>query len=169
MVKMKLKPIVIPDNVKISVSGNKIIVEGPKGKVEKEIKGRKVKIEIENRNVNVESEHKEMINTVRAIIANMIKGVTEGYEKKLVVRYSHFPVKLSYKNGFLIIENFLGEKVPRKAKVPKNVNVKIGNNEIILESVDKEAIGQAYANIRAASKIKEKDIRVFQDGIYLAD
>ena len=166
---MRIKPIYVPNNVELEVIGNKIIAKGPKGTLEKEIKGRKVKITIENKTVNVESDDKAMINTTKAIIANMIKGVLNGYEKKLIIRYSHFPIKVSFKEGFLFIENFLGEKRPRKAKIPTNVNVKIGNNEVILESVDKEAIGQAYANIRTAVKIKEKDIRIFQDGIYLAE
>jgi large subunit ribosomal protein L6 len=163
---MRLKPINIPENVSIEAHGSKIIVKGPKGTIEKDFKAKDIEIIVKGKDIEVKSNKKEMINTIRALINNMIRGVTEGFSEKLVIRYAHFPVKLTVKGNTLYIENFLGEKSARKATIPKGVVVKPSGQEILLESNDKEALGQAVANIRAAVRIKEKDIRVFQDGIY---
>jgi large subunit ribosomal protein L6 len=65
------------------------------------------------------------------------------------------------------IENFIGERYPRIATIAENVEVSVKGDDVIVSGPDKEAIGQTSTNIRRACRIKEKDPRVFQDGIYL--
>jgi large subunit ribosomal protein L6 len=74
-------------------------------------------------------------------------------------------VKLA--GGKVVIENFLGERYPRTAKVVGSAQVKIQGDEVTVSGVNKEDVGQTMANIEQATKIKGKDPRVFQDGIYL--
>ncbi|MEM4296647.1 MAG: 50S ribosomal protein L6 [Candidatus Anstonellales archaeon] len=164
---MRLKHILIPENVEVKADKNVVQIKGPKGSIEKTF-SKDVDIKVSGTNIEVNASNKALINTVRAIINNMIEGVTKGFEKKLVVRYAHFPVKFVLKGNTLLIENFLGEKEPRKARIPNGVVVKPSGQFVILQSVDKEALGQAAANIKTAVKIRQKDIRVFQDGIYEA-
>ena len=141
-------------------------VKGPKGEIEKKLKGKNIKIEVKDGVVDVKTDDKAMINTSLAHIKNMIKGVKEGYTRKMVIRYSHFPMNLEVKGNDLIIKNFIGEREPRKAKIVGNTSVNIKGQEITIEGVDKEAVSQTVANIRQVTKIREKDFRVFQDGIY---
>jgi large subunit ribosomal protein L6 len=66
------------------------------------------------------------------------------------------------------VNNYFGEKVPRAAKILDGVNVKVSNKtEITVSGIDKEAVGQTAANIERCTTIKNRDRRVFQDGIYL--
>ena len=78
---------------------------------------------------------------------NMVKGVTDGFHYKMRIIFSHFPIKTSVKGNELIIENFLGERHPRRAKILEGVIVKISGDSISLEGNDKEMVGQDTAVI----------------------
>jgi large subunit ribosomal protein L6 len=97
----------------------------------------------------------------------MIHGVSEGIVYKLKMVYSHFPINLKIQGDLIKIENFLGERYPRKAKIPERVEVDIKGQDIEVRGIDKEKVGQTAANIEQATKIKNRDPRVFQDGIYI--
>jgi len=83
--------------------------------------------------------------------------------------YAHFPmtVKATQSQNKVIIENFLGERYPRTAKIIGHSQVEIQGDEVIITGINKEEVGQTMANIEQATKIKGRDPRVFQDGIYL--
>ena len=76
-------------------------------------------------------------------------------------------MNVSLEKEKLIIKNFLGEKTPRTAKIPKGVELDINRDLITIKSVDKELAGQAAANLESATKITKRDRRVFQDGLYI--
>ena len=97
----------------------------------------------------------------------MIKGVTDGFVYQMKVVYSHFPMKVSVKGNELVIENFLGEKHPRKAKLYGDVKVNVKGDTVTVEGINREEVGQTAANIEHATRVKNRDIRVFQDGIYI--
>ena len=71
------------------------------------------------------------------------------------------------KDDEIIIKNFLGEKIPRKSKILMGVDIKIEGDTITVRSQNKELAGQTAANLETATKVKNKDLRVFQDGIYI--
>jgi len=108
-----------------------------------------------------------MMNTISQHIRNMIKGVQEKFEYKLKVCFSHFPITVKQEDKKIIVQNFLGEKVPREMILPEGVEVNFDKTEIIVKSVDKELAGQAAANFEVVTKIRGRDKRVFQDGIYI--
>ena len=166
------KDITIPPEVKVEKSGDEVIVSGPKGDLRRQFVHPRLQIEVKGDKVSVycefpRKEEKALVGTWAAHINNMIKGVTEGFEYHMKLVYSHFPVKISVKGDTFVIENFLGEKKPRTAKILEGVKVNIDKDIVKISSIDKEKAGQTAANIERATKIKGYDIRVFQDGIYI--
>jgi len=99
----------------------------------------------------------------------MIVGVTKGYEYRMKVVYSHFPIQLKAASDELIINNFLGERKSRSARVLPGTKVEIGKDEVVITGIDKENVGQTMANIEQATRVHGFDIRIFQDGIYLIE
>ena len=78
-------------------------------------------------------------------------------------------MNISIANNTLIIKNFLGEKIPREAKILPGVEVKIDGDLIKLKGIDIEATGQTASNIEQACRITNKDRRVFMDGIWMTN
>ena len=110
-----------------------------------------------------------LIKTIVSIINNLIIGVQTNYKYVSKVAYSHFPctVRVDEKTQNIFVENFLGERAPRKAKYPDNVKVEVKGEDVYFIGPDKEALGQTAANVKTACRIRKKDPRVFQDGVYL--
>ena len=106
-------------------------------------------------------------------LRNMNKGLSEGFEYRLKAVYSHFPMTLKVEGSVLTINNLFGERVPRKAELPwtpAEVTVKVENKtEVVVTGADKEKVGQTSANIERACRIRGRDRRVFQDGIYIVE
>ncbi|AGK60148.1 LSU ribosomal protein L6P [Archaeoglobus sulfaticallidus PM70-1] len=169
----------IPEGVEVSIEGDDvkgytIKAKGQKGENSRYLKFRGVKIVKEDSKVRVYTEdgkikQKAMVGTFAAHIRNLIKGVTEGFEYKLRVVYAHFPVKLRVEGREVVIENFLGEKHPRRSKIVGRCEVKIQGNDIIVTGIDKEECGQTAANLEQTTRIKNLDQRIFQDGIYIVE
>jgi len=159
----------IPEGIGVNLDGNILKLNKDGKEIEKklpyipEIKENKLVFYAEKPN----KIDKKMIKTSIAHINNMIKGLEEGYEYKLKICSVHFPMNVSVQNNKVIIKNFLGESVPREAKIVEGVEVKINGEEIVVKSHDKEKAGQTAANIEQATKIKNRDRRIFQDGIFI--
>lgn len=164
----------IPNDVQIEIVNNTIKVKGPKGSVERKLARPKIKISKENNKLILTTtiakpskREKTIIGTFKSHIQNLIKGVTEGYVYKLKICSSHFPMNVSIEGNFVVIKNFIGEKIPRKAKILPNVNVKVEGDVIIVEGVDIENVAQTANRIEQTTAIKARDRRVFQDGCYI--
>lgn len=108
-----------------------------------------------------------MLNTALSHLKNIRNGFEKEYEYKLVIVYSHFPMNVSVKDRYIEINNFAGEKKPRKAKIAGNTKVEVKGKEVFVRSHNKESAGQTAANIESATKVKDKDRRIFQDGIWI--
>ena len=110
---------------------------------------------------------KKIMNTLFSHIQNMIQGVQEKFVYELKICHGHFPFTVKIEGKKAIIKNFLGEKVDRKVDLLEGADFEIKKDLIIVRSVNKELAGQAAANFEFATKIKGRDKRVFQDGIYI--
>jgi len=88
---------------------------------------------------------------------------------KLKIIYAHFPVSVEIKGKEIMIKNFIGEKQPRRARIMGSTKVESKGTEMNLSGNSKEDIGQTFANIKSATKIRNRDSRVFQDGFYLVE
>jgi large subunit ribosomal protein L6 len=174
-----IERIIEAKNVEVRVegetsSGYLVTVNGKKGKNSRFLKFKGVYIEKENGRIRVyakenKSKLRATVGTFASHINNLIKGVTEGFEYRLKVVYSHFPIKVRVEGREVVIENFLGEKNPRRAKIVGRADVKVQGNEILVKGVDKEECGQTAANLERATRVKGLDVRVFQDGIYIVE
>lgn len=162
----------IPEGVEVSIKGNVVNVKGPEGENSREFKIGKMDLKMKDNKVIIsykkatKKEKKEM-NTLAAHIKNMIKGIQEKFEYELKVCFSHFPITVKVEGDKAIIKNFLGEKVDRSCKIPKNVEIDVKKDFITIKSTDRELAGQAAANFEIATKIRARDKRIFQDGIYI--
>jgi large subunit ribosomal protein L6 len=163
--------ITIPDSVTATLEDNNIKIKGEKGDLTRTIDHPKIRIKIESKKIIIESKNvrrkeKALLGTYKAHIKNMIKGVTDGFEYKMKTVFSHFPIKTSVEENYFVIQNFLGERSPRKALILDGVNVETKGEDVTVTGFDKEKVGQTVANIERATKVKKRDIRVFQDGVY---
>ncbi len=166
----------VPDGVEVEIDGYKVTVSGENGKITRtfrHIYG--VDIEKNGNVVTVSSESekrrkKAIVGSILAHIKNMITGVTEGFTAELKVIYSHFPVtvKVDDKKNEVIIQNFLGEKEPRKSDIMgETTKIEVKGSDIIVKGPNIEAVGQTAANMERATNIKDHDRRIFQDGIFI--
>ena len=149
-----------------------LAVKGPKGEMKREFSHPAARAEIKEGTVifSSDSERKKdraIVGTWAAHFRNMCAGVSGGWEARLKVVYSHFPMKLSVEGNRVIIGNFLGERKNREAKIVGKAKVEIAKDEIIITGIDKEEVGLTAANIERAAKVQGYDRRVFQDGCHL--
>ena len=161
-----------PEGVSISLSGDELTVKGPKGTLSRTFFHPKLKMAVAGDNVKISTvlprkKERALFGTWRAHVKNMFKGTEFGFEYKMKIVYAHFPIKASVKGNEFVIENFLGEKYRRMARIMGESKVKTSGDEVIITGHDIENVSQTAANIEQATKIKRYDPRVFQDGIYI--
>ena len=176
-IKMKkniLQEIEIPKDVEASIEDNILVIKGKEGENKRKFDTNKLIFEKKDNKIIIGNKkatkrEKKAINTSISHIKNMIKGVQKKFEYTLKIVSSHFPISVELKENEAIIKNFLGEKIPRKSKIPDGVNVKIEGDIIIVTSYDKEIAGQTAANFEQTTRIKMKDRRIFQDGIFITN
>jgi len=166
----------IPDGVKVKFDKGSNILEvtGPLGTLTRTFIHPKLTITAKGKNIELfcnmpRKKDLALFGTWLAHIKNMLTGVTDGFEYKMKIVYSHFPIKTRVQDEFVVIENFLGEKQPRKAKIMGETKVKISGDQIIINGINVEHVSQSAANIELATVIKNFDPRIFQDGIYITD
>ena len=103
--------------------------------------------------------------------AALVLGTAKGFECEMRIVYSHFPMKVSVneERSIVLIENFLGERHPRTARIMGETEVTVKGDTVKLKGNSKEDVGQSAANIEQATKIRGYDPRVFQDGVYITE
>ncbi len=174
MMKESKEIVPIPEGVNVEIEGKLIKVSGPKGELQRELDFPRISIEEKDKEIVVSTEiprrrERAIMGTFASHIRNMMMGVTEGFERKLRIVYSHFPIQVKVMGDVVSISNFLGERKPRRAKILGNSNVQVSGDEVIVTGIDKEMVSQTAANIEQATRIKRFDPRVFQDGIYVVE
>ena len=143
-------PVDIPEKVTVAIESNMVSVEGPKGKLSHQFPNA-VKISQEDAQVNVEPANnsrfaKAMYGTARALIANMVNGVTNGYSKDLEISGVGFRAAL---NGNKLDMN-LGYSHPCIYDIPEGIKITVAENtKLKVEGIDKQLVGEVAASIRA--------------------
>jgi large subunit ribosomal protein L6 len=163
--------IIIPEGVTVTKENDTLTIKGEKGELKRIFSHPKINIKINTDNIEVTikdvlRKEKALIGTYIAHIKNMIRGVSKGFKYKMKTVFSHFPIKTSVEGNQFVIQNFLGERSARHAKIIDGVEVEAKGEDITVTGIDKEKVGQTVANIERATRVKKRDIRVFQDGVY---
>lgn len=157
------KPIPILEGVKVEIIKSKIKVKGPKGELEREMPSA-VKVVIEDgqilvQRLNEDKRSKSLHGTLRSLIFNMVKGVSEGFEKVLEVVGMGY--KATLENGVLTLR--VGYSHLVRYTGPEDVGIEVPNsNTIRVFGCDKQKVGEVAAEIRAVKKpepYKGKGIR----------
>ncbi|WP_128476394.1 50S ribosomal protein L6 [Halorussus pelagicus] len=164
----------IPDDVTAEQDHLELTVEGPEGAVTRRLWYPDVSVSVEDESVVIESEEEDAktnatVGTFESHVRNMFHGVTEGWEYTMEVFYSHFPMQVRAENGEVVIENFLGEKAPRTTDIHGDTTVSVDDEVLTLSGPSIEDVGQTAADIEQLTRVKDKDTRVFQDGVYITE
>jgi large subunit ribosomal protein L6 len=145
------KPLPLPEKVKFSVAGSKVTIEGPKGKLEREFPaGISFTQEGSTLLVGRDAETREaraLHGLSRALLANMVVGVTQGYTKELLINGVGYRADLEGTSRLVLK---LGYTEDKKFDIPSGLSVKVEdkNTRIVLSGIDKEVVGQSAATIR---------------------
>jgi large subunit ribosomal protein L6 len=97
----------------------------------------------------------------------MMSGVQEKFEYVVKICSSHFPMTFELNGNVAVVKNFLGEKEARTTELPEGVELDVKGEIITIKSADKELAGKTVSKLEKLTKIRGRDIRVFQDGLYL--
>ena len=166
--------VTIPEGVTASLSEDGVVtMQGPKGSLSRNFTSSFIQLLQDGSGLIVRVDlprrkQRALAGTWNAHLNNMVKGVTEGFTYNLKAFYSHFPMTLEVKGREFVVNNYFGERVPRRADILTGVDVKVNNKvEVTVTGIDKENVGQTAANIERCAVVKNRDRRVFQDGIYL--
>jgi large subunit ribosomal protein L6 len=158
------QPVLIPDKVKVSVNGDVVLVEGPKGKVQKTF-APVVKVTVADKKVTFaptdESRFaKAMYGTARSVVAGMVKGVTDGYSKDLEIQGVGFKAALKGKQ----LDLALGYSHPILMEIPDGIKVTVvEGTKVKVEGADKQLVGAVTAEIRGyypPEPYKGKGVRI---------
>ncbi|MBX4196607.1 50S ribosomal protein L6 [Candidatus Pacearchaeota archaeon] len=174
---MKLKfteKLPLPSDIECSVEGRTITCKKGSLSLSKPISLSSIRAKVEENHLVFECDkanksHVKVIRSYMAHVRNMIAGLNEPFVYILQAANVHFPMTLKIEGKRLLINNFLGEKKPRIAEIVGNVDVDVKGQVITIRSPDREQAGQTAANIEKATKVRNRDRRVFQDGIYITD
>ena len=171
MISIPIKP-----EVKAEISENEIKVSGKLGENTRKFNDLLINVKIDNNNIIIDSNKikklekkaKKIEQTMATQIINDMNGVSKYYEIEMQVVSAHFPITAERIEDMFFIKNIIGERAKRSTKIIKNTKVEINNQKIKIYGINLDDVCQTAANIRKLCKIREKDSRVFQDGIYYA-
>ena len=143
------KPILVPDAVTVEVAPGRVAVKGPKGELT-QVLSTDMKVEQADGVLTVErptnrGEHRALHGLTRSLIANMVEGVTEGFEKRLEIQGVGYRAQLKGKN----LEMALGYSHPVSIEAPEGIEFEVPQpTEVIVRGIDKQLVGQVAADIR---------------------
>ncbi|HEY5708424.1 MAG TPA: 50S ribosomal protein L6 [Solirubrobacterales bacterium] len=143
------KPIAVPDAVTVELAPGRVAVKGPKGELA-QVLSADMKVQQADGVVTVErptnrGEHRALHGLTRSLIANMVEGVTEGFEKRLEIQGVGYRAQLKGKN----LEMALGYSHPVSIEAPEGIEFEVPQpTEVIVRGIDKQLVGQTAADIR---------------------
>jgi large subunit ribosomal protein L6 len=143
------QPIQIPDGVDVEVAPGKVKVKGPKGELN-QVVSREMKVAVEDGTLTVErptdrGEHRALHGLTRSLIANMVEGVTEGFERRLEIQGVGYRAQLKGK----ALEMSLGFSHPVTVEAPDGIEFEVPQpTEVVVRGIDKQLVGEIAARIR---------------------
>lgn len=175
MSRIAKNPITLPDGVKVTITGQRVCVEGSKGKLERELHALVTINQDENRLIFAPTETAEsrvgwmFAGTSRALVNNMIIGVSQGYERKLLLVGVGYRAAVKGK----VLDLTLGFSHPVNFKIPEGVTIETpAQTEVVVKGIDKQFVNQVAAKIRDYRRpepYKGKGVRYSDERIILKD
>lgn len=142
-------PVTLPSGVEVNIQGSFVRVKGPKGELQRTFSPR-IKIALEDGQIVVTRhtdapDDKALHGTTRAVLANMVQGVSTGFEKKLQIEGVGYRAELEGKTLVL----YVGYSHPVRIEPPAGIAFAVEKNEIAVRGIDKELVGQVATDIRS--------------------
>ncbi len=143
-------PIPIPQEVKVDIQGNRVSIEGPKGKLSRELRP-EIKVSLKDKEIVVERTSnrrfdRSLHGLSRTLIANMVKGVTQGYNRVLEIKGVGYKAEIKGK----ILSLSLGFSLPILFIPPDGIKIELeGPTKIVVWGIDKELVGLVASHIRS--------------------
>jgi large subunit ribosomal protein L6 len=143
------KPIAVPDGVEIDVKPGMVSVKGPRGELS-QVVSPDMKVSKDNGTLTVErptdrGEHRALHGLTRSLIANMVEGVTNGYEKRLEIQGVGYRARLQGKT----LELSVGYSHPVSVTAPDGIEFEVpAPTQVIVRGIDKQLVGEIAARIR---------------------
>ena len=143
------QPIPLPDGVSVEVKPGAVSVKGPKGELN-QVVSREMKVELADGTVTVErptdrGEHRALHGLTRSLVANMVEGVTDGFEKRLEIQGVGYRAQLKGKS----LEMALGYSHPVTLEPPEGIEFEVPQpTQVVVRGIDKQLVGETAARIR---------------------
>ncbi len=171
---MTQQTVKIPEGFEANYKEGALTISDGSQELEKKMDHALVDINIEQNEIQISTESnkrnvKSVLGTYRSHANNMINGLKEDYVYKMKGVYAHFPMNIKKQGEEIHIENFMGERNPRKIDIIEGVNVQVNGDDLEITGPDKEKVSQTAARIEQACRKGNRDPRSFQDGIYITE
>ena len=162
----------VPDVVKVSISHKILHVQGPLGKTRKNFKKIPVDLQVGGKNIVIKSlglrkRDYAIFKTAESLVNTLIKGIQTGYTFKMKIVYAHFPITVKVKDGCIHVDNFQGERAARVSKIFGDTKVIPKGDDVLITGSVLTDVSQTAGALQQNTKVKNKDHRVFLDGLYL--
>lgn len=169
-----MEEVEVPAGIEIKIEGSKVITKGALGVNERAFNPSLLTVEKDAKSVKISAVSDKKLarkaSQAAGALANEVRsditGVTKHFEVLMEAVYAHFPMTLEVKGNELLIKNMLGERAPRRAAIVGATKVEVKGKDVRVYGTRLDDVGQTAANIRQACNVRNKDTRVFQDGIY---
>ena len=164
----------IPEGASAETERFDLTISGENGSVTRRLWYPNVTVDVDGDEVVIETAAEDaktnaIVGTFTSHIRNAFHGVSEGWTYEMEVFYSHFPMQVRAEDGDVVIQNFLGEKAPRRTPIRGDTEVEVDDEHVTLSGPNKEDVGQTAADIEQLTRVSGKDSRVFQDGVYISE
>lgn len=164
--------------VELSVKGKVITAKGPKGSVSQNFAhAKRINIEYDKSTKKIliyidfpTVKEAALARTIINVVKNMQLGVLYQYTYKMKIVHAHFPITVvppQKGSNEILIKSFIGERSPRKTKAVGDVKITANKEEVIIVGCSNLDVGQTAANIQKCARVRDKDKRIFQDGVFV--
>lgn len=166
----------IPNGINVTVNGNIITVSGTLGKNKRTYNDKLMEVSVKDNQIHIDTtKNKKLervanntINTLLKELKNDMDGVSKHFEIKMLAVFAHFPITIEVKGSDIIIKNILGSRAAIHTDIVGDTKIEVKGQNVRIYGVSKDDVTQTAANIRMVCKVRKRDERVFQDGVYYA-